>query len=118
MTTSIQKNPKRTDRYGIKHVHADEPSAIDRLHERWAWSDHVMRIQGRYSEQGGNPFIAATTYFSVPPIFLLIIVVFATLALVLRGNGRLLEQVQPVITDFIDGSMGGTINTIIEGAID
>ena len=65
MATSTQKDPKRTDRYGIERVHADEPSAIDRLREKWTWFDHIMRMQERYSEQGGNFFAAAVTYFSV-----------------------------------------------------
>ena len=118
MATSTQKDPKRTDRYGIERVHADEPSAIDRLREKWTWFDHIMRMQERYSEQGGNFFAAAVTYFSVLSIFPLIMTAFAILALVLRGNEQLLEQIQSAITDSIDGSMGDTINAIIEGAID
>ena len=51
MATSTQKDPKRTDRYGIERVHADEPSAIDRLREKWAWlpeahNDFIFAIIG------------------------------------------------------------------------
>lgn len=118
MATSTQKDPKKTDRYGIERVHADEPGAIDRFREKWAWFDHIMRMQERYSEQGGNFFAAAITYFSVLSIFPLIMTAFAILALVLRGNEQLLDQIQSSITDSIEGDMGNTINSVIEGAID
>lgn len=118
MASSTQKDPKKTDRYGIERVHADEPGAIDRMRDKWGWFDHLMRMQERYGEQGGNFFAAAVTYFSVLSIFPLIMTAFAILALVLRGNEDLLNQIQSFITDSIDGSMGDTINSIIEGAID
>jgi membrane protein len=117
MATSTQKDPKKTDSYGIERVHADEPGAVDRFREKWGWFDHLMRMQERYSEQGGNYFAAAITYFSVLSIFPLIMTAFAILALVLRGNEQLLDQIQTSITDSIDGSMGETINEVIEGAI-
>nr|WP_120491080.1 YhjD/YihY/BrkB family envelope integrity protein [Corynebacterium lactis] len=118
MASSTQKDPKKIDHYGIERVHADEPGAVDRLREKWGWFDHLMRMQERYSEQGGNFFAAAVTYFSVLSIFPLIMTAFAILALILRGNAELLAQIQSFITHSIDGSMGDTINSIIEGAID
>lgn len=118
MATSTQKDPKKTDRYGIERVTADEPGMVERLRDKWGWFDHVMRMQERYTEQGGNFFAAAITYFSVLSIFPLVMTAFAIMALVLRGNPELLEQTQNMVTDSIDGNMGETVNTIIDGAVE
>lgn len=118
MASSTKQNSRNTDTYGIERVSADEPGLVDKLRDKWGWFDHVMRMQERYGEQGGNFFAAAVTYFSVLAIFPLIMTAFAILALVLRGNEDMLASVQSSISDSIDGSMGDTINAIIEGSID
>lgn len=117
MATSTRPDPKKTDRYGIERVSADEPGAVDKLRDKLPWFDHVMRMQERYGQQGGNFFAAAVTYFSVLSIFPLLMTSFAVAALFLRGNPDALADLQGMITDSLSGSMGETINKIIEGAI-
>lgn len=117
MATSTRPNPKKTDRYGIERVSADEPGAVDKLREKHPWFDHVMRMQERYGEQGGNFFAAAVTYFSVLSIFPLLMTTFAVAGLFLRGNPEALQSLQSMVADSLSGSMGETINKIIEGAI-
>ncbi|MEJ6019014.1 YhjD/YihY/BrkB family envelope integrity protein [Corynebacterium sp. H113] len=118
MSTSTRPDPKKTDHYGIERVSSDDPGLIDKLRAKHEWFDHIMRMQERYSDQGGNHFAAAVTYFSVLSVFPLLMLVFAILAFVLRGNAELLAQVQSYIADNLDGQMGDTINKVIENSME
>ncbi|WP_448851478.1 inner membrane protein YhjD [Corynebacterium sp. 335C] len=118
MATSTSPDPDLTDRYGIERVREDDPTFLDKLRAKWGWFDHLMRMQERYGQEGGNHFAAGVTYFSVLSMFPLIMVVFASAALVLRGNEDLLNKLQDAIAGNLSGEMGETINTVIEGAID
>lgn len=117
MATSTSPDPDLTDRYGIERVREDDPTFVEKLRAKWGWFDHIMRMQDRYAQEGGNHFAAGVTYFSVLSLFPLLMVSFATAALVLRGNEDLLAQIQGAITANLSGEMGDTINKVIESAI-
>lgn len=117
MTTSTRPDPRKTDRYGIERVTDDDPGFVDKLRMKYPWFDHVMLMQERYAEQGGNHFAAGVTYFSVLSVFPILMVAFAVLGLVLRGNEDLLMRLQDQVTGSVDGQMGETINGIIDTAI-
>ena len=57
MATSTQTDQSKTDDYGIERAHADDPGPVDKVREI-PFVDHIMRMLGRYGEQGGNQFSA------------------------------------------------------------
>lgn len=108
----------KLDDHGIERSTDDSPGAIDRYRDKWPWFDHVMRMNERYTEQGGNNFAAGITYFSVLSIFPLIMLGFATVAMVVAGNQELIDKITETVTDSAGGELGDTLNDIIMQAID
>ncbi|HIW96356.1 MAG TPA: YihY/virulence factor BrkB family protein [Candidatus Corynebacterium gallistercoris] len=108
----------KLDYYGVERSRQDDPGFLDKYREKFPWFDHIMRMQERYGEGGGNQFAAGITYFSVMTIFPLLMLVFAIAAMVLAGNQELLDKVMKQIADAADGQMGELLQTIIEQAID
>lgn len=108
----------KVDDHGIERATEDSPGAIDRYREKWPWFDHVMRMQERYTDQGGNHFAAGITYFSVLSIFPLIMLVFATVAMVVAGNEQLMDDIMESVTESAGGELGETLNDIIVQAVD
>ncbi|WP_291477946.1 YhjD/YihY/BrkB family envelope integrity protein [Corynebacterium sp.] len=108
----------KLDDHGIERSTDDSPGAIDRYRDRWPWFDHVMRMNERYGDQGGNHFAAGITYFSVLSIFPLIMLGFATVAMVVAGNDELLDSIMDTVSESAGGELGNTLNDIIVQAID
>lgn len=96
---------------------ATKPSKIDGFREKWPWFDHVMHMNERYGEQGGNQFAAGITYFSVLSLFPLIMLVMAVGAMVLAGNQDLLDDVLGKVKESVSGDLGDTLTDIINTAI-
>lgn len=117
MATSTQTDQSKTDDYGIERAHADDPGPVDKVRERSPFVDHIMRMLGRYGEQGGNQFAAGITYFSVLAIFPLFMLAFASAATVLVTRPDLMQQVQDQIANSVPGDLGETINELLETAI-
>lgn len=93
------------------------PSPVEKLRDRWPWFDHLMHMNERYGDQGGNHYAAGITYFSVLSLFPLLMVVFATIATVLAGNGDLLDDIIDRIRNSVSGSLGDTLTDILNQAI-
>ena len=68
-----------------------------RFRSRHAWLDHLVRAGERYTETHGNHYAAAITYFSVLALVPLLMVAFASVALVLKSNPDLLAQLKAEI---------------------
>ena len=117
MATSTRPDPKKTDRYGIERVTDDDPGFVDKMRMKHEWFDHIMRMQERYSQEGGNHFAAGVTYFSVLSVFPLLMLVFAIVGFVLRGNDEMMQQIEDAITDSLSGEMGETVSAIIDSAV-
>ena len=96
----------------------DDPGPLDKYREKWPWLDHVLRMQDRYTEQGGNQYAAGITYFSVMTIFPLMMLVLAVMAMILAGNEGLLNEVMDKVATMGDGNMGEVLQTIIEQSIE
>lgn len=90
---------------------------VDKLRMKYEWFDHIMRMQERYSKEGGNHFAAGVTYFSVLSIFPLLMLAFAIMGFVLRGNDELMQSIENAITDNISGEMGDTVSSIVDTAV-
>ncbi|STD34705.1 Ribonuclease BN-like family [Corynebacterium striatum] len=117
MATSTQTDQSKTDDYGIERAHADDPGPVDRVREKSPFVDHIMRMLGRYGEQGGNQFSAGITYFSVLAIFPLFMLAVAGAATVLATRPDLMQQVQDQIANSVSGDLGDTLNELLETAI-
>lgn len=109
---------KNLDNYGVERSRKDEPGPLDKYREKWPWLDHVLRMQDRYTEQGGNQYAAGITYFSVMTIFPLMMLVLAVMAMILAGNEKLLNEVMDKVATMGDGNMGEVLQTIIEQSIE
>ncbi|PIS59677.1 YhjD/YihY/BrkB family envelope integrity protein [Corynebacterium striatum] len=117
MATSTQTDQSKTDDYGIERAHADDPGPVDKVREKSPFVDHIMRMLGRYGEQGGNQFSAGITYFSVLAIFPLFMLAVAGAATVLATRPDLMQQVQDQIANSVSGDLGDTLNELLETAI-
>ncbi|MFS0354231.1 YhjD/YihY/BrkB family envelope integrity protein [Corynebacterium striatum] len=117
MATSTQTDQSKTDDYGIERAHADDPGPVDKVRERSPFVDHIMRMLGRYGEQGGNQFSVGITYFSVLAIFPLFMLAVAGAATVLATRPDLMQQVQDQIANSVSGDLGDTLNELLETAI-
>ncbi|HCT13765.1 MAG TPA: inner membrane protein YhjD [Corynebacterium nuruki] len=116
-TTTDAKSAAATGTDNTDGTPAGKPSKIDGFREKWPWLDHVMHMNDRYGEQGGNQFAAGITYFSVLSLFPLIMLVMAVAAMVLAGNQDLLDKLLDKVTDSGEGGLGDTLSDIINTAI-
>lgn len=112
-----QPNSDYLDERGVERSREDELGFIDKYRDKWPWFDHVMRMQERYTEQSGNQYAAAITYFSVLSLFPLLMLTFSILAMVLAGNQEMMDKVTTSVTDSAGSDMGKTLNTVIEDAV-
>lgn len=112
-----QVNSDNLDEYGVERSRDDELGFIDKYRDKWPWFDHIMRMHERYTDQDGNQYAAAITYFSVLSLFPLLMLTFAIVAMVLAGNQELMDEVTKSVTDSAGGELGNTLNTVIEDAI-
>ncbi len=96
---------------------ADEPSFLDRQRAARPWFDHLMRAGQRYQQQKGDYYAAGITYFSVLALIPILMVAFAIAGFVLAGQPELLQELQDSITKNVPGSLGDTLNTVIDSAI-
>lgn len=94
------------------------PSLLERLRAAHPWLDHLIRAAERYQKQRGDYYAAGITYFSVLALFPLLMVAFAAVGFVLSGHVDLLDEVRRSVTKNVPGSMGQTINNLIDSAID
>lgn len=117
MATATRPDQQRVDDFGIERVHADDPSFIDKLRDKWGWFDHIMRMQERFSREGGNQYSAGITYFSVLSMFPLLMLGFAVTATVLINRPDVLQEIKDHIVASVDGSLGETLNEILDTAI-
>ncbi|MDO4630790.1 MAG: YhjD/YihY/BrkB family envelope integrity protein [Corynebacterium sp.] len=117
MTTTTQQNEKYADEYGIERSTQDDPGFIDKYRQRWAWFDHLMLMNERYTQIGGNQFSAGITYFSVLSMFPLLMIVFAIAATVLASHPEILNKINAQLTTEIGGELGETLHNILITAV-
>lgn len=127
-----KKNPPTSDPYTINRSEPERATALskngndakqkegalDKFRSKWPWFDHIMEMQERYTDKGGNQFAAGITYFSVLSIFPLLMLTMAIVAMVLAGNQGLMDRVTEQISNSASGEMGETLNTILAQAVD
>ena len=92
-------------------------SRLARLRSPYAWVDHLVRAGERYTETHGTHYAAAITYFSVLALVPLLMVAFASVALVLLSNPALLAQLKAEIGKALPAGLAQTLSPVIDQAI-
>jgi membrane protein len=92
-------------------------SRLARLRSRYAWVDHLVRAGERYTETHGTHYAAAITYFSVLALVPLLMVAFASVALVLASNPALLARLKAEIGKALPAGLAQTLSPVIDQAI-
>ena len=95
----------------------NRPSPLTRFRSQHARLDHLVRAGERYTETHGNHYAAAITYFSVLALVPLLMVAFASVALVLQSNPDLLAQLKAEIGKALPAGLDQTLGTVIDQAI-
>lgn len=90
---------------------------MERLRQRQPWLDHLLRAAARYTENHGDHYAAAVTFFSVLSLVPLLMIAFAIAGYVLFFNPSLLEELRQAIVENVPGSLASTLNPIIDQAI-
>lgn len=96
----------------------DFQAILSERRQKWPWFDHTVRAASRYQAQKGDYYAAGMTYFSVLALFPLLMVAFAVAGFVLVGHPEWLDEIRTQISDNIPGSLGDTVNSLIETAIE
>jgi membrane protein len=94
-----------------------KPSKIAELRGRYEWLDHLMRAGQSYTDNHGNHYAAAVTYFSVLALFPLLMVGFAVGALILASHLDLLNEIKDRITSAAPGGLGATLANVVDSAV-
>lgn len=96
---------------------ADKPSRVAVLRARYPWLDHLLRANESFTDNHGNHYAAAITYFSVLSLVPILMVAFAVASFVLAHEPSVLNQLQANITKQAPGGLGATLSRTITGAI-
>ena len=96
---------------------AEVASKIQHLRDRHEWVDHLVRAGARYTERRGNDYAAAVTYFSVLSLVPVTMVAFAAAGFALGARPTAVERLQHQITREWPGTLGDTLNSVVNQAI-
>lgn len=119
MATSTSPRKAYTDDQGIERATKQQKKgALDGLEQKEPEVGHLMKMQNRFSSEGGNQFAAGITYFSVLALFPLLMLLFAGAGFFLNARPDLMHDIQDQITQNMDGDLGDMVNSLIESAID
>ena len=96
----------------------------DRASDRWRaaqgrypWLAHVVRAWDRYTENNGNQYAGAITFFSFLALFPLILLAVSIIGFVLNANPELQQQLLDKIGENVPGSFGETLQSAVDSAI-
>ncbi|HTF48695.1 MAG TPA: inner membrane protein YhjD [Pseudonocardia sp.] len=95
----------------------NKPSRLTELRRRYAWLDHLVRAEERYTETHGDHYAAAITYFSILALVPLLMIAFATVALVLAANPDLLARLRANIAKLLPTGLDQTLDPVIDQAV-
>jgi membrane protein len=84
---------------------------------RWPWLAHVVRAWGRFTENNGNQYAGAITFFSFLALFPLILLAVSITGFVLNANLDLQRKLLDKVAENVPGGFGDTLRTAIDSAI-
>ncbi|MGE3662993.1 MAG: YhjD/YihY/BrkB family envelope integrity protein [Pseudonocardia sp.] len=90
---------------------------LTRVRARHAGVDHLVRAGERYLETNGNHYAAAITYFSMLALVPLLMIAFASFALVLQSNPDLLARLTAQIGKMLPAGLIAPLSGVIDQAI-
>jgi membrane protein len=85
--------------------------------ERYFWLKHIVLAWNRFSDNNGNHFAAAITYFSFLALFPTVLLAAAVLGFVLRHNPHLQQDLLDHITSGLPGGFGQLVKDSINAAV-
>ena len=85
--------------------------------DRFPWLAHVVRAWERYTENNGNQYAGAITFFSFLALFPLILLAVSIIGFVLNANPELQQQLLNNIGENVPGSLGETLQSAVDSAI-
>jgi membrane protein len=90
---------------------------ITQLRRRHAWIDHLFRAATSYTDNHGDHYAAAITYFSMLALVPLLMVAFAVVTFFLRAHPELVAQLELKITQSAPGGLADTLKGVVDSAI-
>ncbi|HKS49502.1 MAG TPA: inner membrane protein YhjD [Amycolatopsis sp.] len=96
---------------------AEKEKLVPRLRRKYSWLDHVIRAGESFTENYGNHYAAAITYFSVLSLFPLLMIGFSVAGFVLAGNAAALNQLKEGILRSTPPGLGQLFNQLIDAAL-
>ncbi|UMP02008.1 YhjD/YihY/BrkB family envelope integrity protein [Amycolatopsis sp. EV170708-02-1] len=95
----------------------EEDKLLPRLRRKYGWLDHLIRANDAFTERYGNHYAAAITYFSVLSVIPILMVAFAIIGIVLRGDTSVTNQLVDGITKSVPDGLRGLVGEIIGAAL-
>lgn len=96
-----------------KDEKSEKDKLLPRLRRKYPGLDHTLRAYDAFNERYGNHYAAAITYFSVLSVIPILMVAFAIVGIVLRGNQLVMNQ----LTQGIDRSVPPGLNDIVNDIV-
>lgn len=119
MATSTAPRKAYTDEHGIERASKQQTGGFEaKVEKKSPAAGHLLRMNDRFSAEGGNQFAAGITYFSVLSLFPLLMLLFAGLGFFLNARPDLIQDIQDQITKSLDGDLGDMMNDLVDAAID
>jgi membrane protein len=84
---------------------------------RYPWLAHIVRAWDRYTENNGNQYAGAITFFSFLALFPLILLGVSVIGFVLNANEELQQQLLDTIGENVPGGLGETLQSAVDSAI-
>lgn len=114
----MAENRAATIAHRLETDEEETETFLDRQREKHPWLDHLVRAGERYTENHGDHYAAAITYFSILALVPLLMVGFAAAGFVLRGNPELLDSLRQAIQSAAPGQIGDLLGGIVQTAIE
>ncbi|WP_033295179.1 inner membrane protein YhjD [Amycolatopsis jejuensis] len=95
----------------------EKDKLLPRLRRKYPWLDHLVRANESFTENYGNHYAAAITYFSVLSVFPIFMVAFAIVGMVLGDNQTVIDQLTNGINSSVPAGLRGLVQQITNAAL-
>ncbi|WP_328606337.1 inner membrane protein YhjD [Amycolatopsis sp. NBC_00345] len=95
----------------------EKEKLLPRLRRKYQWLDHLIRANDSFSENYGNHYAAAITYFSVLSVIPILMVAFAVVGIAVGGDQAVIKQINDGINSSVPEGLRGLVGQITDAAI-
>jgi membrane protein len=95
----------------------EKEKLLPRLRRKYQWLDHLIRANDSFSENYGNHYAAAITYFSVLSVIPILMVAFAVVGIAVGGDQAVIKQINDGINSSVPEGLRGLVGQITNAAI-